>query len=157
MDTVKVTPKKSPRYDFDVQLKWIEKHTGLLSTEETTTPIRVATPVEFGGEGKEWSPETLLLASVNSCFLSTFLVFAKKFGLNFSGIACQTTGTVEMVDGHFEFTTIDVYPRVQVSDPVMADKVMQVIEKSGKYCLVSHSLKAKVSYHGVWELSEKVA
>lgn len=157
METVKVTPKKSPRYHFETQLKWTGHHTGMLNAEETPTPITVATPVEFGGEGNEWSPETLLLASVNSCFMSTFLVFAKKFGVNYAGISCRTTGEVEMVDGHFEFTTIDVFPRIQLGSADMEEKVKLALEKTEKYCLVSNSLKSAISYHGEWELTEKAA
>lgn len=157
METVKATPKKSTRYEFNVALKWIENHTGSLATADTSSIIKVATPTEFGGEGKEWSPETLFLASVNSCFMSTFLVFAKKFGLSFSGISCETTGMVEMVDGHFEFTTVDVFPKIRINSIEMADKVQLALEKTEKYCLVSHSLKTRVSYHGEWELINQPA
>lgn len=38
--------------------------------------LESAAPVEFGGPGGKWSPETLLVAAVADCFLLTFRAIA---------------------------------------------------------------------------------
>jgi len=45
--------------------------------------LRAAPPVEFDGPGDAWSPEHLLLASVQTCFLLTL----RAIGAIFAGIA----------------------------------------------------------------------
>ena len=40
--------------------------------------LRMAPPVEFDGPGDAWSPEQLLVASVESCFLFTLRAVAGK-------------------------------------------------------------------------------
>jgi organic hydroperoxide reductase OsmC/OhrA len=38
--------------------------------------ISCAPPAEFGGPGNRWSPETLLVAAVGSCFVLSFRAIA---------------------------------------------------------------------------------
>jgi organic hydroperoxide reductase OsmC/OhrA len=45
--------------------------------------IELSAPVEFGGKKGVWTPEDLLVASVNSCLLTTFSYYAKKRGFDF--------------------------------------------------------------------------
>ena len=45
-------------------------------TAERLTMLRSASPAEFDGPGDAWSPEHLLLASVQACFLFTVRAIA---------------------------------------------------------------------------------
>jgi organic hydroperoxide reductase OsmC/OhrA len=50
---------------------------GQVSLKANNTPKMVITaPPEFGGPAGNWSPETLLVASVASCFLLTYRALA---------------------------------------------------------------------------------
>ncbi|GGD41483.1 hypothetical protein GCM10011514_01890 [Emticicia aquatilis] len=73
-----------PHY-FNVNLSWISDRKGEVSSPELEDKIEVATPPPFpkGIEGV-WSPEHLLTAAVNSCFMTTFLAVAENSNLNFS-------------------------------------------------------------------------
>ena len=75
--------KSSKQYLFEVQLNWLTGTRGVLSAMDAEGTVRVGTPPEFGGSGKPWSPEHLFLSSVSSCFMSTYIVFAKKISGNF--------------------------------------------------------------------------
>ena len=41
--------------------------------------VRIASPVQYGGPGDAWTPEHLLLAAVQACFLFTFRALADVF------------------------------------------------------------------------------
>ncbi len=62
---------------YNVDLNWIADRKGIISSPELVQKIEVATPPQFtnGIEGV-WSPEHLLTAAVNSCFMTTFLAIA---------------------------------------------------------------------------------
>lgn len=60
----------------------------------------MTTPPQFP-EGMEgyWSPEHLLVATVNSCLMTTFLSIAEFSKINFSGFHSRRTGKLDKVDG----------------------------------------------------------
>lgn len=140
--------KQDKHFLFDVELNWTSQQKGTLSSESVDGEIDVATPVLFGGEGRDWSPEHLLLSAVSSCFMTTFLVFAKKFGFEISNFQCNAVGQVRLVEGKYQFTQIDVFPKVALQNESMMTKAKLALEKAEKYCLVSNSINAEVIYHG---------
>ncbi|MEE9159021.1 MAG: OsmC family peroxiredoxin, partial [Gammaproteobacteria bacterium] len=49
-------------------------------------PISSAPPVEFGGSGNRWSPETLLVAAVGDCFVLSFRAIARASELSWMSL-----------------------------------------------------------------------
>lgn len=142
-----MTAKTSKQLIFNTDLKWESKDKGKISSQLIKVPISVSTPPEFGGEEGEWSPEHLFLSSVSSCFMSTFLVFVKKFKFEISNFECAATGQVDLVDGKYQFTFIHLYPKAIIKNETDKSKAELALEKAKKYCLVSNSINADVSYH----------
>src|SRR6476620_9094531 len=99
-------------HSFDVHLNWLTKQKGIISADDAHGTIAVATPESFGGEGNDWSPEHLFLGAVSSCWMTTYLYFAKKFGFEIYQLDCRANGKVETINGKLGFTRIDVYPPV---------------------------------------------
>jgi len=133
---------------FEIRLDWLQDDKGILTSNEVKDTIHVALPPAFGGEKDQWSPEHLLLGAISSCYMTTYLVFAKKMDFTISHFECQTIGTIEMVNGKYEFTVINVYPRINITDESCREKAITAMQKTQKYCLVSNSLKANIIYHG---------
>ena len=50
-----------------------------------------APPIEFDGPGDQWSPESLLTASVADCIILTFRAIAKASSLEWSELEQNTT------------------------------------------------------------------
>ncbi|MBV8055941.1 MAG: OsmC family protein, partial [Deltaproteobacteria bacterium] len=61
--------------------------------------LRVAPPQDFDGPGDAWSPEHLLLAAVESCFLFTLEAVARASKLDFTSLSLTAEGTVDRKDG----------------------------------------------------------
>ncbi len=139
--------KTDKQFLIEVKLNWQEKNKGVLSAVDADGIIDVATPPEFGGEGKPWSPEHLFLSSVSSCFMTTYLAFAKKMQFNISAFECNTIGQIEIVNGKYKFTLINVYPIISVADESLKEKANVALEKTHKYCLISNSINAAIFYH----------
>jgi peroxiredoxin-like protein len=132
---------------FDVQLSLVEDKKGILSAKDRLEVISVAAPPEFGGEGKSWTPEHLFLSAISSCFMTTYLAFAKKFRFEVSHFECNTIGQIKIVDGKYKFTHINLFPKVYIADETLREKAIHAMEKTHEYCLVSNSVNAAIFYH----------
>jgi len=139
--------KTTQHFAFDVNLNWLTDNKGILSGKKVNGSIHVATPPEFGGEGKPWTPEHLFLGAISSCFMTTYLVFAKKLHFEISDFECSAIGQVEIIDGRYKFTTIDLYPKIFIADEALREKANLAIEKTHKHCLISNSVNADIYYH----------
>ncbi len=62
-------------HHYEVDLTWTNDRKGTISSPVLNSSIEVATPPEFPkGIPGIWSPEHLLVAAVNSCYMTTVLL-----------------------------------------------------------------------------------
>jgi peroxiredoxin-like protein len=130
---------------YEVDLSWTNDRRGVLSSEVLSNTIAVATPPEFkGGMPNIWSPEHLLVAAVNSCLMTTFLAIAENFKLEYESFDCKAVGKLEIVDGKYMISEIELQPHVSVAKEENIDKALKVLSKAEKACLISNSVKSTV-------------
>ena len=142
-----MTGEKNEKILFEAELNWIEKKKGLLSATEAAGAIHVATPPAFGGEGRYWTPEHLFLGSISSCFMTTFLAFAEKFGFSISHFACPAIGQIGIQNGKYRFLSIELYPRIIIEDDSFREKAVKAIEKTQHYCIISNAVEVPIVYN----------
>lgn len=106
--------------------------------------LRSASPVEFGGPGDRWSPETLLVGAVADCFVLTFRAVARASQLSWTSLRCDAEGTLDRIDRVTQFTQLDLHARLTVPAGTSADRARRVLEKAEHNCLISNSLKAPI-------------
>lgn len=143
------------RYLFETSIDRIEGRKGVITAGNVIDHINVATPPEFtGGVSGLWSPEQLFLGALNSCMMATFLAIAEKKKLNIVDFKCYAIGMVQMIEGHLEFTTINIYPKVFVEEEEQRAQANEVLLKTYKHCIVANSVKALIVHHGEVLLAE---
>lgn len=106
--------------------------------------VRTAPPADYDGPGDAWSPEHLLLASVQSCFLFTLRAIARVSKVEFVTLELDAEGTVNREDGVTRFTEIVLRPRLTVSSGTDRARAEAVLEKTKTACLVSASLSTPI-------------
>lgn len=106
--------------------------------------IRTAPPTQFGGPGDAWTPEDLLLASVEACFIFTFRAVANAAHVRFEYLEVTTEGTVDRVDGRTRFTEIVLRPRLTIGPEVDRELIIRLVHKAERACLVSASLATPI-------------
>jgi peroxiredoxin-like protein len=106
--------------------------------------MQVAPPADFDGPGDAWSPEHLLMAAVESCFLFTFQAIAHASKLTFVSMELSGEGIVDHIDGITRFSAIVLRPTLRLTSGNDRDRAMRILEKSEKACLVSASLSTPV-------------
>ena len=138
------TKAKYKKFTFRTTVKWTEgKRANLYSSEKPQ--LQISTPPEFKGPAGYWSPEELFLASINSCIMTTFLYFAEKFSLFFLSYESEIEGEVGFEGGKLVFSSVVVRPVIMVKSESEKEKARQAIEKSEEYCLISGSVKSKIT------------
>ena len=142
-----MTGKKEKQFLFSVQLNCREKEMSVLTVKNTPHHIKVTTPIEFDGQGNEWSPEQLFLASISSCFVSTYLFFSKSEKLEGIELECEIIGQVEMINEKYRFTNINLFPKIMIASESLREKANKVLEKTHQHCLVAQSVNAFIFYH----------
>ncbi|MBU0533412.1 MAG: OsmC family protein [Candidatus Omnitrophica bacterium] len=134
----------SKNFIFKTKIKWTEGKKGKLYSLKKPS-IEVSTPPEFKGPDGYWSPEDLFLASINSCIMTTFIHFAQKESFTFLSYESEVEGEVSFEEGKLIFSSVTVRPVIEVKSESDRGKAEQLIEKSERYCLISASVKSKVT------------
>jgi peroxiredoxin-like protein len=106
--------------------------------------FRTAPPIEYDGPGDAWTPEHLLLASVQACFLFTLRALARVSKLEFISLELEASGIVDRQDGVTRFTEIALRPRMTVRSGTDRDRILHLLEKTKTKCLVSASLSTPI-------------
>lgn len=119
------------------------QQSGRLSLNSGDLPaFESAPPVEFGGPGDRWSPETLLVAAVADCFILTFRAIANASKFPWSELTCEVVGTLDRVERVTRFTHFLVKPRLMLPPDGDEELARRLLEKAEHGCLVSNSLSA---------------
>lgn len=131
---------------YTVNVTWKMNRLGELSSSELTDKLEVATPPPFAkGVEKIWSPEHLFTASVNSCYMTTFLAIAENSKLEFTAFECSAKGKLEQVEGKYAITEITLSPVLKLVSDKDKERAERILQKSEAACLISNSIKSKVS------------
>jgi peroxiredoxin-like protein len=107
-------------------------------------PLRSAPPKDFDGPGDAWSPEHLLLAAVETCFLFTFRAVAEASKFNFLSLDLSGSGTVDREDGATRFTEIALRSRLTLPRGADPERAKRILEKGKNACLVTASLSVPI-------------
>ena len=137
---------------YQVDITWNQDRKGMMCSPEIKAKadscgcIEVATPPQFAkGIPGIWSPEHLFTAAVSSCLMTTFLAIAENSKLEFQAFTCTSKGKLEKVEGKFLMTEVILEPTVTILREEDREKALRILEKSEAACLISNSIKAKVT------------
>lgn len=135
---------------YTVDVNWENNRKGILCSPELNKKngvcIEVATPPEFSkGTTGAWSPEHLFVASASGCLMTTFLDNAEKSTLEFISFRCEAKGKLDMVKGKLMISEILLKPTVVIQNEMYRDKAVRILKKSENDCLISHSMKSKIT------------
>jgi len=135
------TAYKSFRYK--AKTTWSSARRGMLSAAGRPDVI-VGSPPEFKGDPDVWAPEELLIGSLNTCMMLTFLTLAQAQGLTPVGYESEAEGLLENVEGKYRFTEVTVRPRVTLRSEVELESARKAMEGVEPHCFIANSINARV-------------
>jgi organic hydroperoxide reductase OsmC/OhrA len=131
-------------YFYETEVTWTGERRGDLRAPGLPA-LEVAAPPEFKGHEGIWSPELLYVASVNSCFMATFLAIAELSKLGFIRFTCNARGKLEKEEGRgYRITEIVLSPKLVIGHERDAEQAIRILEKAEKSCLISNSINTAV-------------
>jgi len=129
---------------YGTEIKW--KGERSLSLAGTGLPVIAAgAPAEFGGREGQWSPEHLLVGSLNACYMLTLLTIAENSKINIVSFSSSAQGKLEKVSGAgYQITEILVKPKLVLSSSNDLVRMPRIIDKAKENCFISNSIKADI-------------
>ena len=106
--------------------------------------IPVGSPPEFKGGPDVWAPEELLVGSLNTCLMLTFLSLAQARGLAPTGYESDAEGLLENVEGKYRITEVTVRPHVSLESESQLELAQKVMDGVEAQCFISNSITSVV-------------
>lgn len=131
-------------YLYETETVWTgARHTEVRAPGAPT--LEVASPPEFQGSAGMWTPETLFVASVNACFVLTFLAIARLSRFDFVSLRASARGKLEKADGAgYQITEVVIKPTLVIRSESDRERAGRLLEKAERSCFISNSIKAVV-------------
>ncbi len=77
--------------------------------------------------------------------MTTFLAIAENAKLEFTDFAWDAKGKLEQIEGKILMTEVNLFPKLVLKNETDKDKALRIIQKSEAACLISNSIKSKVT------------
>ncbi|MDH2347963.1 MULTISPECIES: OsmC family protein [unclassified Bradyrhizobium] len=138
------TKRAYKSFRYNANTAWSSARRGTLSASGKPH-ISVGSPPEFKGAPDIWAPEELMVGSVNTCMMLTFLTLAHAKGLTPVGYESEAEGLLENIEGKYRITEVIVRPRVSLKGKAEIERAREIMETVETQCFISNSIKSKVT------------
>jgi len=131
-------------YVYETEAAWTGERRARVQSSGTPV-LEVSSPPEFHGAAGVWTPETLFVASVNTCFVLTFLAIAQLSKLPIADLRVSAWGRLEKIEGAgYQITEIVIRPLLMIRSEADRERAERLLEKAERNCFISNSIKAVV-------------
>ncbi len=137
-------PAKPKSWRYECRLDWKHGKSGEMFISDTKPRFMTGGGPEFGGDAANITPADMLVASLSSCVMSTFLSMAYRHGLEFTAYADEADGEMAMVDGKLRFTEVSLRPRLTIKSEEDRAKAEDMLRKACGNCAIGNSVNFPV-------------
>jgi organic hydroperoxide reductase OsmC/OhrA len=138
-------------HEYHTSVRRTEGCAGFLSADGLPR-LEVGCPKEFGGDGGTWTPEHLLVGSLETCIMTTFSTFCKNMGVEIISYKSTASGKAPLMGKNFSFSEILVQSEVIIPQGAL-EKARRAMDQAAKLCMVTATLKCNVRVEA--DISEK--
>jgi peroxiredoxin-like protein len=129
---------------YETEIEWKSDREGEVRSGSRPS-ISLGPPPEFHGRDDNWTPEHLMVASVNGCFMLTLLAVAENSKVTLHRYSSTAQGKLERVAGaSFQITEIVIKPKVVVASAPDVARIPRLLEKAKENCFITNSIKSAV-------------
>jgi organic hydroperoxide reductase OsmC/OhrA len=129
-------------HHYETALSW-SGIGGAMVTAGPRPPIVGGAPPEFEGMERWWSPEHLLLSSLNLCLQTTFEALARKRRISIGSYRGRAEATLDRKGGAFGFTLLSLDVSITCAEEDI-ESVRETAMRAKQYCLVANALNVPV-------------
>lgn len=114
--------------------------------------LGVSAAKAFKGDPELYNPEDLLLSSLVSCHMMSYLYVCSQNGIEVLEYTDNAEATLEVTaDGSGRFTEVRLHPKVKIAN---ADKMQEALElhiKANQLCFIANSCNFPVLHNATCE------
>lgn len=150
---------------FKAQINWTSNQDSVESTSkfyskshkiliEGKPVLDVSAAKAFKGDPELYNPEDLLLSSLVSCHMISYLYVCAQNGIEVVAYSDNAEATLEVApDGSGRFTEVRLNPKVKI---VNWDKIQEALElhtKANQLCFIANSCNFPVLHNATCEMA----
>src|SRR5262245_53335371 len=137
-----------PTHHFEGRLAWRAGGEGPAAgnhrVEFAGRPVlEVSGAPQYRGDGTKLNPEELLVASLASCQLLTYLALAPRVGITVLAYEDTPVGTLAIADKKMRVTEILLRPRITIAAGD-AETARALVERAHEGCFIGNSISCAV-------------
>ncbi|MCC6469198.1 MAG: OsmC family protein [Alphaproteobacteria bacterium] len=147
-------------HHYKATLEWIGASAGATTSYQTySREYRVDLPGKtsfhgsadptFRGDPALPNPEDLLVVSLSSCHMLSYLALCARAKLPVIAYIDAATGTMDMKDGKIRFVEVVLHPRVTIAAGADIDLARRLHEKAHGECFIANSVNFPVRNEAV--------
>ncbi len=136
---------------FKVKATWFSSKKQTISSSKVYTKshtiaiegkpiLNVSAAKAFKGDPKLYNPEDLLLSSISSCHMMSYIYVCEKEGIEIISYSDEAEATLEVAgDGSGRFMEARLHPKVIIRNPDMIAAALRLHKKANELCFIANS------------------
>ena len=149
------------KHVFIAKLDWLfsKKEAAKYTKSHTVTidgkaVLHVSAAKAFQGDPALYNPEDLLLSSVVSCHMMSYLYVCKQNGIEVVSYTDEAEATLEvLVDGSGRFIEIKLNPKVRISNKEKIGEALSLHKKANQLCFIANSCNFPIVHFPTCEIA----
>ncbi|PWB18287.1 OsmC family protein [Flavobacterium sp. HTF] len=94
----------------------------------------------FKGDPSLYNPEDLLLSSLVSCHMMSYLYVCSQNGIEIVEYSDNAEATLEVnADGSGQFVEVRLYPKIKISNSDQIQLALELHQKANQLCFIANS------------------
>ncbi|QLC66744.1 OsmC family protein [Flavobacterium sp. LPB0248] len=150
---------------FKAKLNWTSKQNSEESSKrfyskthqikiEGKPVLDVSAAKAFKGDPELYNPEDLLLSSLVSCHMMSYLYVCSQNGIEVLEYSDNAEATLEVnPEGSGRFVEARLYPKVKISNPDKIELALELHHKANQLCFIANSCNFPVLHEASCEIS----
>jgi organic hydroperoxide reductase OsmC/OhrA len=139
------------KHTFKAEANWTSKQVASDSSKrfyskshqiqiEGKPVLDISAAKAFKGDPELYNPEDLLLSSLVSCHMMSYLYVCSQNGIEVLEYSDNAEATLEVnPDGSGRFVEARLYPKVKISNPDQIDLALELHQKANQLCFIANS------------------
>lgn len=116
--------------------------------------LDVSAAKAFKGDPDLYNPEDLLLSSLVSCHMMSYLYVCSQNGIEVLEYSDNAEATLEVApDGSGRFTEVRLHPKVTIANPYKIQEALNLHTKANQLCFIANSCNFPVLHNATCEMA----
>ena len=149
---------------FKAEVKWTSDQKSVDSTKrfyskshkiviEGKPVLNVSAAKAFKGDPELYNPEDLLLSSLVSCHMMSYLYVCSQNGIEVLEYSDNAEATLEVnPDGSGRFVEVKLFPKVKIANSDKTDLALELHKKANQLCFIANSCNFPVLHEASCEM-----